>query len=83
MTFRAKLILAVLWISSLVAVGAWAQTQVKIQSKGAPRFLSGSDIAFRIDRTDVEGTPIGTLVVKIDGKWVEPSFSQRVKPMAR
>ena len=39
-----------------------------------PDVLSGGDIGFR-----VEGhkgvTPVGTLVVRIDGKWVEPEFA--------
>ena len=79
MTFRAKIVMAVLWISSLFAVGVWAQARVP---NTEPRILSGSDIAFRIDRMDVDGTPVGTLVVKIDGKWVEPVYATRMK-MAR
>ncbi len=81
MTVRAKLVLASLWVASLVAAGAWAQTRVQVT--GSPKILSGSDIAFRVDRMDVDGSPVGSLVVKIDGKWVEPTFAPRVKPMAR
>jgi hypothetical protein len=81
MTFRSRIILTILWLSSLVAVAVWAQERVHIT--GPPRMLSGSDIAFRIDRMDVEGTPVGSLLVKIDGKWVEPAFTPRMKPMAR
>lgn len=77
MTLRAGIVLAVLWISSLLAVGAWAQTRVP--NTGEPRILSGSDIAFRIERVDVDGTPVGTLVVKIDGRWVEPAYATRAK----
>lgn len=76
-----KIILALLWSASLVAVGAWAQERVTVT--GPPRMLFGNDIAFRIDRMDVEGKPVGSLLVKIDGKWVEPTFSPSVKPMAR
>lgn len=43
------------------------RAQSRAQGNAEPRFLFGSDITFRIDRTDVAGTRIGSLVVKIDG----------------
>ena len=43
------------------------------------RVLSGSDLGFRIDGTARDGTPIGTFVVRVDGKWVSPQF----QPMLR
>ena len=33
--------------------------------------LSGSDVGFRVEGYS-NGTPVGRVVVKIDGKWVEP-----------
>ena len=34
--------------------------------------LSGADIGFRVERTQ-EGVPVGTLVVRVDGRWVAPA----------
>lgn len=76
-----KLTLA--WMLSLVAVGALAsvltsaQARPPFSSPGAPPpitentpVLSGSDIGFRVERTQ-DGVPIGTLVIRVDGRWVE------------
>ncbi len=73
--------LAVAWMLSLVAVGAIASVltsaQVRVPVPGRPplmtegtTILSGSDIGFRVERTQ-DGVPIGTMVVRIDGRWVE------------
>jgi hypothetical protein len=37
----------------------------------APNVVSGADIGFRIDGFDGP-QPVGTLVVKVNGRWVEP-----------
>jgi hypothetical protein len=76
-----KLTLA--WMLSLVAVGALASVLTSAQARpplvlGLPSaeitegttILSGSDIGFRVERTQ-DGVPIGTLVVRVDGRWVE------------
>jgi hypothetical protein len=39
--------------------------------QGEPRVLSGPDIGFRIDGVNPAGEPVGALVVRIDGKWIE------------
>lgn len=36
-----------------------------------PNVVSGGDIGFRIDGFDGR-QPVGTLVVKVNGRWVEP-----------
>ena len=73
--------LVVAWMLSLVAVGAIASVltsaQVRVPVPGqrplmteGTTILSGSDIGFRVERTQ-DGVPIGTLVVRVDGRWVE------------
>ena len=73
--------LALAWMLSLVAVGAMASVLTSAQSRpttpGQPplitegtTILSGNDIGFRLERTQ-DGVPIGTVVVRIDGRWVE------------
>lgn len=63
-----------LWILSLVVAGAWGQTPRELP----PRLITADDIGFRIDRMRGE-IPVGTLMVRIDGKWVEMEFSPRLK----
>jgi hypothetical protein len=35
-----------------------------------PRIVSGPDLGFRIE-ADQKGTPIGKLVIRVDGEWIE------------
>jgi hypothetical protein len=49
------------------------------QSAQPQAILSGADIGFRVERRNGE-TPIGTLVVRVDGKWVAAQFAGGVKP---
>jgi len=78
------------WTLSLVAAGALASVLTSAQAQpprtlGLPTpeitegtvILSGNDIGFRVERTR-DGVPIGTLVVRIDGRWVEAGSSVRV-----
>jgi hypothetical protein len=64
-----------LWLVSLVATAVVTASITMAQTRPSePRILSGADIGFRVDGTDIRtGNPTGTLVVRIDGKWVEIS----------
>ena len=76
MSFRTRL--AVVVVAVLIAVGAWASAQVQEQPVDPPIVLSGSDVGFRI--TARQGnTPVGTLVVRVDGKWVAVRLGGAVK----
>lgn len=74
MNFVTNWKVAILWAFSLVAVAvasSWAQDRGRnAQILQAPTVVSGSDLGFRIERT-VDGIQVGTLVVRIDGVWVE------------
>ena len=50
------------------AAGAWARDQAT-QSE-TPTIVSGPDLGFRIDKRR-GNTPVGALVVRINGQWVE------------
>ena len=41
--------------------------------------VSGNNIGFRIERFAPNGTPVGTLVVRIDGRWVETDGPLRLR----
>lgn len=74
MSIRAILTLAALWVLSLFIVSSvGAQQAFGIDPLPEPRIVSGPDVGFRIEGRQ-KGAPVGQLVVRIDGKWVEARF---------
>jgi hypothetical protein len=66
-----------LWIVVVVVVltGArWAYAQAIAVNPVTPAVLTGGDFGFRIEG-DRAGTPVGELVVKVNGRWVAADFS--------
>jgi hypothetical protein len=60
------------WLLSLtvVAISVSAITAQVLRSE--PRVVSGSDLGFRIEGTDPRsGKPVGVLVVRVNGQWVD------------
>ncbi len=53
----------------LVALGAWAQAPFSQQPVNPPIVLSGDDVGFQITAR-AGNTPVGSVVVRIDGQWV-------------
>jgi hypothetical protein len=75
MTARAAIVLTAIWLASLAATATITVAQVQLRAPSpAPTILSSSDIGFRID-SQAGGVPTGTLVIRIDGQWVEPRIS--------
>jgi hypothetical protein len=80
----------VIWMVSVFAAGLCSHAQAPLQQPDvrqppsaqqpgvSPTVISGNDIGFRIDRRR-GSTPVGTLVVRINGQWVEPEQSMEVK----
>lgn len=79
MTRRSILVLVVL-VLSLVSVGVWAQTpRDQTAPTIVPGVLSGENVGVRVTGPlDKSGKVTGTLVVKINGQWVDV-----VSPMTR
>ena len=87
MVSRTRVIVATLWVLSLLAVAQivraqggvgrlnWPKTEIPRTQIIAelPVILSGNDIGFRVDRNSPNG-PIGRLVVRINGEWIEPAI---------
>jgi hypothetical protein len=46
-----------------------------------PQIISGSDIGFRVEGWNKDGTPLGRIVVHQDGKWLDVTLSGRVRPL--
>ena len=72
MSIRLIFGLALLWVISLIAVTSVAKAQVFEMPRplAEPRIVAGPDFGFRIE-SDQGGIPVGKLVVRVDGKWVE------------
>ena len=73
-TFR--LVMIPLLLGTLLTAGVWVRAQaVRPQ---APTVISGPDFGFRVDGHN-GNAPIGVLVVRINGQWVEVESSVGVK----
>jgi hypothetical protein len=68
MTARARYIVALLWLVSLVVTGAVVAAQTSRRDPAA--VISGSDIGFRPEGWNGKART-GTWLVRINGEWVE------------
>ena len=66
-------------LASLLGSGAASAATVAAGQSTEPKVLSGPDLGFRIEGTARDGAPIGTIVVRIDGKWVATQFQSGVR----
>ena len=78
MSKRAWSILLTLWMLSLVAVAAIAQTPEAVPKTGD--VLAGQDIGFLVKRFD-GARPVGVLVVRVHGTWIEPKSELKPRPL--
>ena len=66
-----KAVAAVVFVVlSIVAATAWVTAQAVAINKVPPKVMTGADIGFRVGGLRGD-TPVGTLVVKVNGEWVE------------
>ena len=78
-----RLVMTTLLAVSVLAGSAYAYSQVSVTPVPvAPVVLSGNDLGFRMTATK-RGTPVGQLVVRVDGEWKEVEFSYGVKPLSK
>jgi hypothetical protein len=74
-------IVALTWALSLVAAGALGASAQSFLTTENPKIVSGTDVGFRIERTQ-NGVPVGRLVVRVDGRWVETASPLMAKALA-
>jgi len=78
---------AILWVLWLIVVNAISSSAQPPTGPGpfglnpnrimvTPELVFGNDVGFRIVRTE-DGIPIGKIVVRIDGRWVETGTDTR------
>lgn len=72
------------WLAvALAGLGGLAvRAQTLRESGDQPMVFSGSDLGFRVERMDGR-IPVGRLVVRINGQWVEVQFERTVVPLVR
>ena len=71
MPIRRTFVFAILWVASLLVVATITYAQVyRLNPLPEPTVVAGPDLGFRIE-AEQNGVPVGPLVVKINGKWVE------------
>jgi hypothetical protein len=78
-----------LWVGSLLLAGVAGaaltaqgqRMQETIVRQPNWPVLSGSDIGYRIESYTSKGEPIGRLVVRIDGEWVEPHGAPSIRTL--
>ena len=78
MSIRMRVLIAVLWVGSLLAVSAVtnAQSQAReLKTLREPRLMTSPDIGFRVDGMYGE-MPTGTIVIRVNGQWVEAMVGQ-------
>src|SRR5437870_9191430 len=83
MSVRARIVHVILWVASLATVATFARGRVlQMVPLPAPTVVSGNDLGFRIEGTQ-GATPVGRLVVRRNGQWVEVTFGSGVPKIAR
>jgi hypothetical protein len=75
MSLTKRVVVIGLWAGSLVGVGVWAHAQSPL---AAPTIISGNDLGFRVEGHKA-GKPVGVLVVRVNGQWVEAGSSMGVQ----
>ncbi len=79
MSFRTRIALVVVWMLSLLAVGTLASGQfLALQPLPEPVIVSGDDIGFRLEGL-LADTPVGRLVIRIDGEWIETQATAKLQ----
>ncbi len=78
MTLTFRPLLAILVVMSVFGGVAWGYSQSVAAQPVFPVVLSGSDIGFRMTARKGD-TPVGQLVVRVNGDWKEVEFTYAVK----
>jgi len=76
MTIRRVVLIALLMSAVIAGIQLSAQAA---RTPVQPQIIAGPDVGFQLD--GIQGSsPVGHLVVRIDGKWVEARFGGAIRP---
>jgi hypothetical protein len=56
---------------ALGAATAWAASQWTLIEPVTPNVVAGENLGFRVEGLRGGSTPVGTVVVRVNGQWVE------------
>lgn len=74
---RRPWVLVLAWVLSLV--GAGVAGAALTQRDQEPKVITGSDFGFMVERIGRNDAPIGRLVVRVNGKWVDPEIAPAMR----
>jgi hypothetical protein len=75
-----RTLFAFLLVLAFLAGTTWGSAQFVSAQPVEPKVLSGSDIGFRMTARKGD-TPVGQIVVRVDGQWKEVEYSFGLKPI--
>jgi hypothetical protein len=70
---RFRYLLATLVTLAIVSIG-WAAAQVAVDTV-PPKVLAGPNVGFRVEGLRGGTTPVGRIVVMVNGQWVEAELA--------
>ena len=76
---RAQRLVWVLVVVLIAGAAAWSYAQSLQVAPVTPTVVSGADFGFRVEGNR-GGTPVGTLVIKMNGQWVEAEIGTDGRP---
>jgi hypothetical protein len=76
-----RLIIGAGFLVSVLSAAAWGRAQALDTQPTGHVVLSGSDLGFRVEAMR-GGKPVGRLVVRQNGEWVEVESPLLVRPMS-
>ena len=73
--------LVAMWVVSLVVVAALSAAVTAQVNRQGPRIVSGADLGFRVEGQEITtGKPVGVLVIRVNGEWLEVGSGVRTVP---
>jgi len=83
MTLKIRLVALGTFFVVLIGLAAWSRAQPAVVARPVPPVvLAGADVGFRM--TGVKGdTPVGQLVVRVNGDWKVVEFGSSSQPLGK
>ena len=76
---KAERLVWVFVVVMIACAAAWSYAQSLQVTPVTPTVVSGADFGFRVEGNRA-GTPVGTLVIKMNGQWVEAEVGAVGRP---
>jgi hypothetical protein len=74
--------LALVLVVTCAVTGTLIAQGLRQYGNEPPRLVSGNDVGFRIEGADPRtGQPVGSWMVRVDGRWFEVGSAPLVKPV--